>query len=100
MNFLVGLILQIFESNSYKRIRQRLTDMMSVTLLQALLITLGKGEKMTNRRYVIKLRTHLGLTQVKFAHRLGVSVLTVQKWEQGHNKPIEPPPALISLSVK
>ena len=56
MTYHVGLILQIFESNSYKKIRQSLTDMMSVTLLQAWHITLGKGEKMTNLRYVIKLR--------------------------------------------
>ncbi len=55
MTYLVGLILQTFESNSYKKFRQSLTDMMSVTLLQALLITLGKGEKMTNCRHEIRL---------------------------------------------
>ncbi len=36
---------------------------------------------------VVGLRSRLGLTQEKFARKLGVSVAAVGKWEQGLHKP-------------
>ncbi len=36
---------------------------------------------------VVRLRTRLGLSQEKFAKKLGVSVWTVGSWERGLNKP-------------
>ena len=33
------------------------------------------------------LRRNLGLTQEEFAHRLGITVATVNRWENGHNSP-------------
>ena len=33
------------------------------------------------------LRQTLGLTQEEFAHRLGITVATVNRWENGHNSP-------------
>ncbi len=33
------------------------------------------------------LRVKLGLTQEEFAHRLGMTVATVNRWENGHNSP-------------
>ena len=33
------------------------------------------------------LRRTLGLTQEEFAHRLGITVATVNRWENGHNRP-------------
>ncbi len=36
---------------------------------------------------VVRLRTRLGLTQEKFAKKLGVSVWIVSNWERGLNKP-------------
>ena len=36
---------------------------------------------------VARLRSHLGLTQEKFAEKLGVSVSSVGKWETGQYKP-------------
>jgi DNA-binding transcriptional regulator YiaG len=36
---------------------------------------------------VKRLRKRLGLTQEAFARRLGVSVVTVNRWEQGHVEP-------------
>ncbi len=40
------------------------------------------------RKYdVVRLRARLGLTQEKFAEKLGVSVSSVGKWEAGAHKP-------------
>jgi len=36
---------------------------------------------------VVRLRFHLGLSQEKFAEKLGVSVSSVAKWETGWHKP-------------
>jgi len=36
---------------------------------------------------VVRLRTRLGLSQEKFAQKLGVSVWTVSIWERGLSKP-------------
>ncbi len=36
---------------------------------------------------VIRLRSHLGLNQERFAEKLGVSVSSVGKWETGQHKP-------------
>jgi len=36
---------------------------------------------------VVRLRSHLGLSQEKFAEKLGVCVSSVTKWETGWHKP-------------
>ncbi len=36
---------------------------------------------------ILKMRKDLGLTQEKFAQRLGVSWATINRWENGHFKP-------------
>ncbi len=33
------------------------------------------------------LRQNLRMTQEEFAHRLGITVATVNRWENGHNRP-------------
>lgn len=38
-------------------------------------------------RVVRELRQQLGLTQEKFAAKLGVTYLTVNRWENGRTKP-------------
>ena len=42
---------------------------------------------MLRKHDVVRLRTRLGLSQEKFAQKLGVSVWTVSKWERGLHKP-------------
>jgi putative transcriptional regulator len=37
--------------------------------------------------FVKNLRLLLGLTQEEFAHKLGVGFVTVNRWENKHNKP-------------
>jgi DNA-binding transcriptional regulator YiaG len=34
-----------------------------------------------------KLRKRLGLTQEQFAHKLGVTFVSVNRWENGHSTP-------------
>ncbi len=42
---------------------------------------------MFRKHDVVRLRTRLGLSQEKFAKKLGVSVASVGKWERGRHKP-------------
>ncbi len=42
---------------------------------------------MLRKNDVVSLRARLGLTQEKFAEKLGVSVSSVGKWETGKDKP-------------
>ncbi len=42
---------------------------------------------MLRKHDVVRLRTRLGLSQEKFAQKLGVSVWTVSNWERGLSKP-------------
>jgi len=42
---------------------------------------------MPRKNDVASLRARLGLSQEKFAEKLGVSVSSVTKWETGHHKP-------------
>lgn len=34
-----------------------------------------------------EIRLHLGMTQEQFAHALGITVTTVNRWENGHSQP-------------
>ncbi len=36
-----------------------------------------------------QLRLRLGLSQEKFAHKIGVTMGTIQRWEKGTHKPSE-----------
>ena len=36
---------------------------------------------------VVALRTRLGLSQARFAHRFGFPVATLRHWEQGNRRP-------------
>ena len=42
---------------------------------------------MFRKHDVVRLRTRLGLSQEKFAEKLGVYVSTVGNWEKGRHKP-------------
>lgn len=41
-----------------------------------------------NANQIKQLRLRLGLSQEAFAHKLGVSLNTVFRWEKGTNKPL------------
>lgn len=45
-------------------------------------------------------RQRLGLTQEQFAHYLGVTYLTVNRWENGHTKPSPMAMKLIEMKLR
>lgn len=47
---------------------------------------------------VTNIRRKLGVSQVKFAYMLGVSVDTLQNWEQGRRRPEGPALALLRVA--
>ena len=65
-----------------------------------------KGRKAPSRVYEIKppeiktVREKLNVSQTEFALMIGVSVRTLQNWEQGRRKPEGPAKALLRIASK
>ena len=65
-----------------------------------------RGDSIPHRRTVLStvdvksLRERLGLTQTQFSGMIGVSVKTLQNWEQGRRKPEGPAKALLRVVEK
>lgn len=49
---------------------------------------------------IADLRAFVGLTQVEFAQALGISVRTLQGWEQGRRRPEGPALALLRIAAR
>ena len=49
---------------------------------------------------IAALRRFVGLTQVRFADALGISVHTLRNWEQGRRKPDGPAIALLRIAAR
>ncbi len=49
---------------------------------------------------VASLRARMGLSQTQFARLLGVSVRTLQQWEQGRRHPTGPARRLLAIAEK
>jgi putative transcriptional regulator len=49
---------------------------------------------------VVKVRTEVGLSQAKFAALIGVSVRTLQGWEQGQRAPSGAARTLLNIAIK
>ncbi|MBI5328328.1 MAG: helix-turn-helix domain-containing protein [Deltaproteobacteria bacterium] len=60
----------------------------------------GKRFKIDVADDVKKTRDHLHLSQSAFAALMGVSVRTLQEWEQGRRKPSGPASALLRIANK
>ena len=65
-----------------------------------------RGERTPSRRYILKavdapgvraIRERTRLSQSEFAHLIGVSVKTLQNWEQDRRTPTGPAAALLRL---
>lgn len=65
-----------------------------------------RGENIPHRRTVLTtvdvkaLRERLGLTQNEFSGMIGVSIKTLQNWEQGRREPEGPARALLRVVEK
>lgn len=58
----------------------------------------GKVSRVINRPDVGKVREKIGLSQARFAQLLGVSVRTLQEWEQGRRVPSGAARTLIDIA--
>jgi putative transcriptional regulator len=59
------------------------------------------GRKYTAESYpVVRARENSGLTQAEFAQLLGVSIRTLQDWEQGRRKPSGAAQSLLLIAEK
>lgn len=64
------------------------------------------GRKIPKRTYEIKppeiknVREKLNVSQIEFALMIGVSVRTLQNWEQGRREPEGPAKALLKIASK
>ena len=64
-----------------------------------------KGKKKASREFNFDdpdpkiIREQLGLSQNKFAKLLGISVSTLQNWEQGRRKPEGPAKVLLNVAA-
>ena len=68
--------------------------------------TVLRGEKKPSRRIVIgasgvrAIRERTDLSQAQFANLIGVSVKTLQNWEQDRRRPTGPAAALLSIIAR
>jgi putative transcriptional regulator len=62
-----------------------------------------RGQKMPSRRFVVEaasvraIRERTSLSQTEFADLIGVSVKTLQNWEQDRRRPTGPAAALLRI---
>jgi putative transcriptional regulator len=66
-------------------------------------VAILRGQQMPSRRVVIRssgvriIRERTSLSQSEFAQLIGVSVKTLQNWEQDRRRPTGPAAALLSI---
>ena len=59
------------------------------------------GDPSASGAIVVKaIRQRLGKTQSEFARMIGVSISTLQNWEQGRRRPEGPARALLKVAAK
>ena len=60
----------------------------------------GKVGRIVTHPPVAETRARVGLSQAEFARLLGVSVRTLQEWEQGRRAPSGPARTLLAIAHK
>ena len=66
-----------------------------------------KAGKLTPRRVfnhnassIREIRSEMNVSQSQFAEMIGVSISTIQNWEQGRRKPVGPAKALLTVAKR
>jgi len=84
--------------------KPRLFEDLATSLRQAKAMQAGtlKGgrRRVLTKDHPAVIRSRLGLTQEEFAEMIGVSVATLQNWEQGHREPTGPAKALLTTAAR
>jgi len=68
--------------------------------------SIHRGEARPSREYVLEaadvqaIRAKLGKSQAEFSRMIGVSVDTLQNWEQGRRRPVGPARALLVVAAR
>lgn len=84
--------------------RDELFDELLASVREGGAILRGEKKPARQTRYgdpsVAKIREEYGLSQAKFAALLGISVRTLQNWEQGRRQPQGPAKVLLRVAAK
>lgn len=84
--------------------KKELFDKLVQSLEQA--VQIHRGEAKPSRQFVFKsedvrkIRAKLHKSQAEFARMIGVSVNTLQNWEQGRRQPVGPARALLLVAAR
>jgi putative transcriptional regulator len=60
----------------------------------------GRVFRVNPESNIVRVRSKLGLSQSKFAAILGISVDTLQNWEQGRRTPTGPAKVLLKIAAR
>ena len=85
--------------------KQELFDQLAESLREAGQVKRGalkpsRVSRVDPKNDLVKVRGQLGLSQSKFAAVLGISVNTLQNWEQGRREPTGPARVLLKIALK
>ena len=84
--------------------KKELFDQLVQSLEQA--VKIHRGEAKPSREFIFKsedvraIRAKLHKTQAEFARMIGVSLNTLQNWEQGRRRPVGPARALLLVAAR
>jgi putative transcriptional regulator len=71
-----------------------------ISAIQAIKESKGKSMSLEVPQDIAKIRSHLHLSQSAFASFMGVSVRTLQQWEQGRRHPSGPAISLLRIAER
>src|SRR6058998_2122216 len=82
------------------KMRKRSRNVGQEILLGLRQLRRGKAGRVITLPPIADIRARTGLSQAEFARLLGVSVRTLQEWEQGRRAPSGPARTLLSIAHK